>query len=515
MITVKNMKDTPQEEFKNSLVKIRSFLIPGDDENKVMYLHAFVALAGSLSAFFILEAGELSLGLLEHTFLVLIEKTCVIIVIAYIISRTSFFREILQKKFTFKNQILFIAAFGAISIFGTYSGINIMGALANVRDIGPIIAGLVGGPWIGLAVGLIGGVHRYFLGGFTAVPCVIGTALAGLISGLVYYFNKGRFIGILWAVVLTVLIESLHMIITLFIAKPYPMAFEVVQEVSGPMILANSMGILVFAFIISNLLKEQKTKEERDQYLDELERHKYELEVAQKIQRSFLPNNIPPVEALDIAAVNLPAKEAGGDFYDFIPLSPDKFAVVIADVTDRKVPATLLMAVSRTIVRSLSENMENPQVAELVEYLNRLISEENKSDTSLTLFYGILNLKEKEMTFVNAGHSSPVIFKNKDKNIISLEKEKVFLGERKNIKLEEKHLTLEKDDIMVFHTDGIYSVTDRERKHFKTELINNILIENNGLPAKELIKKLKESIKGFYRKGTLEDDISFIIIKIK
>lgn len=509
------MKDLQQEELKNSLIKIRSFLIPEDDEDKVMYLHALVAFIGSLSAFFILEAGEMSLSMLEHTFLVLIEKTCVIVVIAYIISRTSFFTEILKKKFTLKNQILFVAAFGAVSIFGTYSGIDIMGALANVRDMGPIIAGLVGGPWLGLAVGLIGGVHRYLLGGFTAVPCVIGTVLAGLFAGLIYHFNKGKFIGILGAVVFAALMESLHMIITLLIARPYPAAVAVVHEVAGPMILANTMGILVFAFIISNLLNEEKTKEERDQYLDELERHKYELEVAQKIQKSFLPQNIPQLEDLDIAAVNLPAKEAGGDFYDFIPLSPDKFAVAIADVTDRKVPAALLMAVSRTIVRSLSENMENLNATELVKNLNRLITEKNRSNTSLTLFYGILNLKKKEMSFVNAGHSSPLIYKDKDRKIITLEKQKVFLGEKKPIRVKEKYLTLEKGDILVFYTDGIYSVTNNNGNQFKNELINDILMKDNQLPAKELIDKIKDLIRGFGGEGTLVDDISLITLKIK
>lgn len=509
------MKETPQEEFKNSLVRIRSFLIRSDDENKVMYLHAVVALVGSLSAFFILEAGELSIGVLGHTFLVLIEKTCVIVVIAYIISRMFFFKEILQKKFTLKNQILFVAAFGAISIFGTYSGINIMGALANVRDLAPMIAGLIGGPWIGLAVGLIGGVHRYFLGGFTALPCVVGTALAGLLGGLIYYFNRGKFIGILGAVIFAALMESLHMILTLILAQPYPAALAVVQGVAGPMILANSMGILVFAIIISNLLNEQKTKQERDQYLDKLDRHKYELEVAQKIQRSFLPNNISRAEGLDIAAVNLPAKEAGGDFYDFIPLSDRKFAVVIADVTDRKVPAALLMAVSRTIVRSLSESMENPQAAKLVQNLNRLITEKNKSDLSLTLFYGILDLEKGEIAFVNAGHSSPLIFKDRDQKIISLETEQVFLGENKTIKLEEKHFSLEKDDIMVFHTDGIYSMTNSEGENLKNDLINEVLIKNHQLPAKRLIAKLKDAIKDFGSKNTLDDDITLIVLKME
>jgi phosphoserine phosphatase RsbU/P len=509
------MKPNPQEELKNSLIKIRSYLIPGDDENKVMYLHATVALAGSLCAFFVLEYGEMSLGTIEHTFLILIEKTCVIVVIAYIISRTSFFRGILQKQFTLKNQILMVVAFGAISIFGTYSGIDIMGAIANVRDLAPMIAGLVGGPWIGLAVGLIGGVHRYFLGGFTAVPCALATVLAGLFGGLIYYFNKGKFIGILGAVIFAALMESFHMILNLLIARPYPQALIIVQDLSGPMILANSLGMLIFAFIISNLLNEQKTKMERDQYLDELERHKYELEVAQKIQKSFLPDNVPSLKDLDLSAINIPAKEAGGDFYDFIPLSEDKLAVVIADVSDRKIPATLLMAVSRTIIRSISESEENPKSAELVKYLNRLITDKTNSDVSLTLFYGILDLKNREMSFVNAGHSPPLVFKSREKKIMSLDKEEMFLGVEKSIKLEDKKLSLEKDDIMIFHTDGIYSVVNSKGEHFNNDRIGEIIVQNSQLTSKELIKNLKDSIRGFCGKGVLDDDISIMVLKVK
>ena len=104
-----------------------------------------------------------------------------------------------------------IAAFGAISIFGTYSGIEIMGAIANVRDLAPMIAGLIGGPWIGLSVGLIGGVHRFFLGGPTAIACALATILAGLFGGLIYVFNRGKFIGILGAVIFAALMESFHM----------------------------------------------------------------------------------------------------------------------------------------------------------------------------------------------------------------------------------------------------------------------------------------------------------------
>ena len=144
--------------------------------------------------------------------------------------------------------------------------------------------------------------------------------------------------------------------------------------------------------------------------------------------------------------------------------------MVIADVADRKVPATLLMAVSRTIIRSLSENKTYSPASKLVEYLNRLITEKNKANVSLTLFYGILDSESKEMSFVNTGHSPPLVFKNKNNKITALEKEDILLGEKRNIKLKEHHISLDKGDILVFHTDGIYSVVDRKENISKLNL---------------------------------------------
>jgi len=136
-----------------------------------MYIHAIMAIIGSLSVLLILEFKELPLSSVQHTLLVLVEKTCVIVVIAYVVSRLSYFSQVLEGKFTIKNQAILIFIFGAISIFGTYSGIEVFGAMANVRDLGPMVAGLIGGPVMGLGAGIIGGLYRLSLGGFTAVPC--------------------------------------------------------------------------------------------------------------------------------------------------------------------------------------------------------------------------------------------------------------------------------------------------------------------------------------------------------
>ncbi|BDZ67983.1 LytS/YhcK type 5TM receptor domain-containing protein [Methanobacterium ferruginis] len=126
----------------------------------------------------------------------LVEKVCVIIVIAYLLSRLKYFTEVLEGKLTFKNQVILILIFGAISIYGSYSGFEIFGAVANVRDLGPMVAGLVGGPIVGLGAGLIGGLHRLTMGGFTCIPCSLSTILAGLFAGMIYLANRKRFIGI-------------------------------------------------------------------------------------------------------------------------------------------------------------------------------------------------------------------------------------------------------------------------------------------------------------------------------
>jgi len=189
-------------------------------------------------------------------------------VIAILVSSLSYFKEVVvDQKFTYKNQIVMIIIFGAFSIFGSYSGTKLeSGAIASLRDIGPLIAGLLGGPLIGFGAGLIGGVARYFGGGFTALPCAIATISAGLIGGLVYnYYNK-KFVGAQKAILIAVIVEFYHVGITLILAKPFSDALEVVKIVIIPMVFANSMGVGIFSVIIGSLIQDkQKIKHLEDE----------------------------------------------------------------------------------------------------------------------------------------------------------------------------------------------------------------------------------------------------------
>ncbi|MDD4811241.1 MAG: LytS/YhcK type 5TM receptor domain-containing protein, partial [Methanobacterium formicicum] len=301
----------------------------------------------------------------------LVEKICVIFVLAYLLTRLKYFTEVIDGKLTIKNQLILILIFGGISIYGSYSGVDIFGAVANVRDLGPMVAGLIGGPIVGLGAGLIGGLHRLTMGGFTCIPCSLSTILAGVLAGIIYLANKKHFVGIGGAVLFSVLMESFHMLLALILASPFSQALGVVEDLFIPMILANAAGMFIFALMISNRIKERKTKKERDKLSAQLERRKKELEIAQQIQESFLPHTIPVIKNYDLAASSIPAQEVGGDFYDFIPITDKQTGLTIGDVSGKGMPAALFMAFSRTLLRAKA--CRNPGVGRMIESVNNFI----------------------------------------------------------------------------------------------------------------------------------------------
>jgi len=161
------------------------------------------------------------------------------------------FKRAIYKKATWLDKIILILLFGGFSIFGTYLGIPMpSGAIMSIRDLGPMVAGLSLGPVFGLGAGLIGGIHRYTLGGFVAVPCGLSTIVIGLICGLLYVAKGHKLIGRLQGMVIAAILECLHMGLVLLIARPFDEAVATVQAVMFPMVLANSLGMFFSIMII-------------------------------------------------------------------------------------------------------------------------------------------------------------------------------------------------------------------------------------------------------------------------
>lgn len=441
----------------------------------------------------------------------LVEKVCVIVVIAYLLTRLKYFTEVLDGKLTIRNQLILILIFGGISIYGSYSGVNIFGAIANVRDLGPMVAGLVGGPIVGLGAGLIGGLHRLTMGGFTCIPCSLSTILAGIFAGIIYLVNKKRFIGIWGAVLFAVLMESFHMVLALILASPFAQAMEVVEDLYIPMILANAVGMFIFALMITNLIKERATKRERDRLSAQLERRKKELEIAQQIQESFLPHTIPLIENYDLAASSIPAQEVGGDFYDFIPISSAQTGLTIGDVSGKGIPAALFMAFSRTLLRAKA--CRNPGVGRMIESVNNFINEEPHSNMFVTLFYSVLDSSRNILTFVNAGHNPPLLLRNESGELIRLSTGGVVLGAIKGLKMDEKTIELYPGDLLVLYTDGVTEAINQEEDQFGEARLIEIIKSNQNLPSEDLKNFIIDQVYDFASVTPQADDITLMVLR--
>ncbi|WP_020677693.1 sensor histidine kinase [Geopsychrobacter electrodiphilus] len=185
----------------------------------------------------------------------LLQQMSIFLVIAYLFTKSPAFRPLTSEHLRFKHKFLLYLIFSSFSILGTYFGLPIQDAIANTRAIGPVLAGLIGGPLLGVATGLTGGLHRYLLGGFTAEACGISTTVEGLIGGLVhlYLVRRGRQEQIylpLVALGATFYAEAMQMVIILLLAKPFDQALGLVKTIALPMMLANSAGAALFISII-------------------------------------------------------------------------------------------------------------------------------------------------------------------------------------------------------------------------------------------------------------------------
>ncbi|QEK10974.1 sensor histidine kinase [Crassaminicella thermophila] len=194
--------------------------------------------------------------LLKH----LINNLGYVIVIAFFISRLNTFRQMVQKDKIRKIELFILAfIFGGIGIIGTYVGINVRGAIANTRNIGVMVGGILCGPFVGIIGGLLAGVHRILIdiGGITAFPCALATVMGGYLSGIIYKKSniKNRwFYGLLGGI----LVENLSMLFILLFSRPFDLALSIVKDIYVPMVLINGIGIAIVIMITENIFEAEE-----------------------------------------------------------------------------------------------------------------------------------------------------------------------------------------------------------------------------------------------------------------
>ncbi|MCA1917208.1 SpoIIE family protein phosphatase [Methanospirillum hungatei] len=244
----------------------------------------------------------------------------------------------------------------------------------------------------------------------------------------------------------------------------------------------------------------------------EKERFTRELEIAQGIQQSFLPDNVPDIPGMELAVFSSPALEVGGDFYDFIPVGDDQWGLVIADVSGKGVPAALFMALSRTLIRVSATWKSSP--ASAISEANTLICRDSKASMFVTLFYLVIDSMKRQITYVNAGHNPPLMLTGGDQSDITLLKaEGIALGIIDDIDLASVTVDLKKGDMVALYTDGITEAMNKDGEEYGIERFTEVLMQNRDLDLSALITAIKTSIKEFTKDAPQSDDITLILFR--
>ena len=180
---------------------------------------------------------------------ILMGKMLIIMFAVYLFTQSKTFIKVFNSKAVFLNFLWFVIFFSLIGIYATIVGKKEYGAIANFRDLGPIMAGFIGGPIIGFLTGLMAAIHRFSIGGFTKIPCSLATILAGIFAGLLAKKIK-QTLNYYLAILVPFIFEIFHMILILLLAKPFETAWRIVQEIVFPMVFVNCVGVLIFVYIL-------------------------------------------------------------------------------------------------------------------------------------------------------------------------------------------------------------------------------------------------------------------------
>ena len=253
--------------------------------------------------------------------------------------------------------------------------------------------------------------------------------------------------------------------------------------------------------------------------LAEQERIQKEMQLAQDIQQTLLPTDVPELEGYEIASFYEAAKEVGGDYYDFIEVDKDTLGIVVADVSGKGVPGSLIMTMIRTALRTEARSIKS--ASEVLARVNDFVVNDMKKGMFVTLFYVIIDSKKRRINYASAGHNPMVLYRKGTKNTyylnprgfpvgISLPDPSLF---KKSI--ESDTIQLAEDDVLVIYTDGITEAMNSKRELFSEERLQKAIGEFGQLPAQGFVDSLTDEIHSFTEGFEQNDDITIVAIKEK
>ena len=255
------------------------------------------------------------------------------------------------------------------------------------------------------------------------------------------------------------------------------------------------------------------------QNLAEQERLQKEMQVAQEIQHTLLPSEFPEIEGYEIASYYEAAKEVGGDYFDFVEVDKDTLGIVVADVSGKGVPGSLVMTMIRTALRT--EARGNKNAADVLARVNDFVINDMKRGMFVTIFYVILDSKNRTINYASAGHNPMILYRGKTKKSyyfnprgfpigINLPDNTLF---RKSIQSDTLRLLAE--DVLLVYTDGITEAMNSQRDRFGDERFLSVIRNYSDLKVDPLVDKIRDEINMFTKGHAQSDDITLVAIKEK
>ena len=235
-----------------------------------------------------------------------------------------------------------------------------------------------------------------------------------------------------------------------------------------------------------------------------------ELELARRIQRSFLPNVLPEIAGYELSAINLPSEEVSGDYYDVIPIAEGQWGLVIADVFGKGIPASLVMASFRASL--LAEIRNNYSITKVLSKVNRLIWESVEPERCVTACYGVLDAEARVLTYSNAGHLYPLVIGTD--RLVRLERGGMLLGAIEHTVYEEERTHLRAGDLLLLYTDGLTEAENRYGEAFGEQRLIDLARSIIDLPASDIVKQIHHAIWDFTGAKPV-DDFTLLLVKVR
>ena len=245
----------------------------------------------------------------------------------------------------------------------------------------------------------------------------------------------------------------------------------------------------------------------------ESERFNKELELAHAIQTSALPNVFPPFpnrHDVDIFASMTPAKVVGGDFYDFFFTDSTHFVFLVADVSDKGIPAAMFMMKAKTMIKSLAQ--ANRSVDEIIFIANNALCEDNEADMFVTLWFGILDTEKGILSYINAGHCKPLIRRADGTFEYLSEKADFVVAAEESVPFRRRELKLSKGDVLFLYTDGVTEAVDSSDELYGEDRLRLALNAQKPQSAREICEAVQRDLRSYSNGATQTDDITMLSV---